>query len=272
MRLMKISDPGHFARRYAAVITAGISNPEHIRRRFPMPRGLRVTPLLLVVACVLSTASFPCNAQNAPTSPKFTLDLGGGWAGAYGKYSQGLKSGYNLRGSVGVAVYRPETEYDDKGKPVSANRLSIYLTATFLFNQSGFQPGVAVETAGSNPQNPNLLSATGGRVKFFSATFGPTFRCRTNGPVKPYFFGGLGWMRREAQITGESVEGVIYQPSGPVVGVTGGNSGAFAAGAGVDFGHINAVGGMKFFAEARVLHGIGINSGTTFAPGAGIRW
>jgi hypothetical protein len=29
---------------------------------------------------------------------------------------------------------------------------------------------------------------------------------------------------------------------------------------------------MKVFVDLRMLHGLGINSGTSFAPGAGIRW
>jgi hypothetical protein len=238
-----------------------------------MPRGLRVGLMLLLLACALSTASFQCLAQDTSSSPKFTVDLGGGWTGVYGNYAAGLMSGYNLRGGAGVALYRhPETEYDDKGKPTSTNPWSIYLTADFLFNQSDFQPGVAVQTAGSNPQSPGLLSATNGRTKFFSATLGPTFRYATKGRIQPYFFGGYGWMRREAQLTGESVQGTIYQPSSPVVGVTGGNSGAFAGGAGIDIGPFRALGGMKVFAEVRILHGLGINSGTTLAPGVGVRW
>ena len=249
-----------------------MSKLPEITSSMPCDRSLAV-PRATSIFLLLALAALPpfCRAQDFE-QPKFTVDLGGGWSGLYGNYSRGLKNGYNLRGGGGIAVYRPEMEYDNNGTPVSSNHWSIYLTATFLFNQSGFQPGVAVETAGSNPQNPKLLSATGGRTKFFSATFGPTFRCPTNGPVKPYIFGGFGWMRREAQITGEPIQGIIYQPSSPVVGVTGGNSGAFAAGVGVDIGHIDAVGGMKFFTEVRILHGLGINSGTTLAPAAGIRW
>lgn len=232
----------------------------------------RVTPILLLIACEFSATPVPCRAQDASNPLKFTADIGGGWAGVYGNYAGGLKNGYNLRGGGGIALYRPGTEYDEKGEPGSGNRWQIYLTAAFLFNQSGFQPNMAAQAAGSNPQYPGLLSATGGRTKFFSATLGPTFRCPTNGPVRPYVFAGYGWMRRDVQLTGESIEGTLYQPSSPVVGAIVGNSGAIAGGAGVDILNIQAVGGMKFFVEVRVLHGLGINSGTTLAPGAGVRW
>jgi hypothetical protein len=270
MRLMKISHLPYSGRRFAGV---GVFwNPQPARRGVPARRGSWVAPLLLVLAWALCAGSFPCHAQDASGARKFTIDAGGGVAPLFGNYASGLKTGYHLRGGVGVALYRSETEYDDKGSAIPGNRWSIYLTATFLFNQSGFEPGVVVGTAASNPQTPGLLSATSGRTKFFSATLGPTFRYAIKGRVQPYFFAGYGWMRREAQLTGESIQGPVYQPSSPVVGETGGSSGAFAAGAGIDIGPYWSVGGMKFFAEIRVLHGLGINSGTTLAPGGGIRF
>jgi len=271
MRLMETSSPNRYSGARFACVQTVLSNPES-PRRVRVQRRSSVSPLLLPLVWALCVVSLPCHAQDTSGSRKFTVDFGGGWAGLFGNYADGLKSGYNLRGGVGTALYRSEIEYDDKGCPIHGNRWSIYLTATFLFNQSGFQPGVAFETASSNPQNPALLSATNGRTKFFSATLGPTFRYAAKGSVQPYWFGGYGWMRRDAQLTGESVEGPVYQPSNPVVGVTGGNSGAFAAGAGIDIGPYRSVGGMKFFVEVRVLHGLGINSGTTLAPGGGVRW
>ena len=75
MRLMKISDPRYSARRFAGVMTAVLSNPTPTRQRFPMPRGLRAGPMLLLLACALSTASFQCRAQDASGSPKYTVDV-----------------------------------------------------------------------------------------------------------------------------------------------------------------------------------------------------
>lgn len=271
MRLMKISHLPYPHRCPAGVQTPMLSNPEPARCGVPARRGSWARSLLFLLAWALCVVSLPCHAQETSGSRKFTVDAGGGWAGLFGNYADGLKSGYHLRGGVGVALYRSETEYDDHGSAIPG-RWSIYLTATLLFNQSGFEPGVAVDTAGSNPQNPGLLSATGGRTKFFTATLGPTFRYATKGRIQPYFFAGYGWMRREAQLTGQSIQGPVYQPSSPVVGETGANSGAFASGAGIDIGPYWALGGMKFFTEVRVLHGIGINSGTTLATGGGIRW
>lgn len=238
-------------------------------------RRLDGTSIIVFLAVGLSGLAMQCNAEDATYLRRFTAEAGGGLAPVTGNYANGLSQpGYNLLAGAGFAVYRPDVEYDSRGIAVSPERWSIYLMADFMFNQSQFEDGAAAEAAKFNPQYPGLLSANGGRTKFFSATFGPVFRCPPKGKLhmSPYVFAGYGWLRRDVQLTGVSIQGPLYQPSSPVVAQTGGSSGAIAFGGGSDLAHIQALGGMRFFAEVRVLHGLGINSGTTIAPTFGVRW
>src|SRR5262249_51261772 len=88
------------------------------------PAGSRRAMRVLLLIALATLPRF-CRAQDFEEH-KYTVDFGGGWAPVYGNYAQGLEHGYHLRSGAGIALYRPQMEYDNNGKPVSANRWSIY--------------------------------------------------------------------------------------------------------------------------------------------------
>ena len=80
-----------------------------------------------------------------------------------------------------------------------------------------------------------------------------------------YAFGGFGFLRRTLELTGVSSIGTLLQPGNPVVFSSGSNSGAFDAGGGFNW-RFSKLGGLGFYAEAKVVRGLAINSGTTLVP------
>jgi hypothetical protein len=147
------------------------------------------------------------------------------------------------------------------------------LKGNFNFDQSDIKSSALQQAILLNPQNTSLLSATSGKAKFYFTTLDPTVRIAMAGHFSAYFLGGFGWLRRTIEFTGVSSQGGLLQPNGPAVFGPSGNSGVVDAGAGIDRGLKRDGGGFKIYIEARVIHGLANNSGTTLIPlSAGVRW
>jgi hypothetical protein len=206
-------------------------------------------------------------AQDAPPFHWWTLGAGGGWAPAVaGQDHSSLNNGWNFQAGGGFAL---RAGSDAGGQP---RRRLLYLNANFMFGQLAIKPSALQLAQSLNPTDVGLLEATSGRAKFYATTLDPTFRFRINdgGSVSGYFFGGFGWFRRSLEFTGVSGEGSLLQPSSPVVFGSGGNSGAYDAGGGIDF---TLRRGLTPYVEVRLIHGVAINSASTLLPiSAGIRW
>jgi hypothetical protein len=208
----------------------------------------------LSLACLLSAVT--CLAQDESNFHSCTLNIGGGFAPVAGAESGNLSAGWDFQAGGGFAINH-----------------RFFVTADFMFDQLGVKQ-TALEAAGaSNPTNVGVLEATGGRAKYFSTTLDPTYRFPSRGPATVYLFGGFGWMRRSIELTGVSGEGSLLEPNGPVVFGSGGDSGAYDAGAGANFRLGNKTGGLMLYVEARVIHGLAVNKSSTLIPiSGGIRW
>jgi hypothetical protein len=192
------------------------------------------------------------------------LNVGAGFAQAAGNERSNLNQGWNFHAGGGFALTPP---------PAQGHKWSLFLTANFMFDQMGIKQTALQQARVMNPTDIGLLEATSGKAKFYSTTLDPTFRIPVRGRFSLYLFAGFGWFRRDLEFTGSSSQGALLQPGSPVVFGNGGNSGAYDAGAGVDVRLPRALGGLMFYAEARVLHGLAVNNATTLVPiSAGLRW
>ncbi len=181
-----------------------------------------------------------------------------------GEEQSNLDRGWNFQAGAGFAL---------TPRPAPGHQWSLFLTADFMFDQLGIQAAALQQARLSNPTDIGLLEATSGKAKFYSTTLDPTFRFRVSRAVNVYAFGGFGWFRRNLEFMGTSGQGILLQPGSPAVFGSGGNSGAYDAGAGVNFRLPRALGGLMLYAEARVVHGLAVNNATTLVPiSAGIRW
>jgi hypothetical protein len=193
-----------------------------------------------------------------------TLNVGGGLTPVSGKDGSTLNRGWNFQAGGGFAV---------TSKPAPGHNWSALVTVNFLYDESGIKPDALQQARTLNPQNIGLLQATSGRAKLYSTTLDPTFRFRVKSQADIYVFGGYGWFRRTLEFTGVSSQGELLQPGNPVVFGRGGNSGGFDAGGGVNFKLPHRLSGLMVYAEAKVLKGLAINSGTTLLPVSfGVRW
>jgi hypothetical protein len=144
------------------------------------------------------------------------------------------------------------------------------VNVNFLFDQLAIKQSALQQAAVLNPTNLGLQEATSGRAKFYATTLDPMFRYWISPKVNVHVFGGFGWFRRTLEFTGVSDQGSLLQPSSPVVFGSGGSSGGYDAGGGVDFA---LPFGLMLYTDVRVVHGISINSSATLVPiSAGIRW
>jgi hypothetical protein len=207
----------------------------------------------LLLGCLLATVSG--FAQDALFYPHSCIaNLGGGFAPVAGSERSSLNSGWNFEAGIGAALG-------------SEHRVAV--TVDFMFDQLGVKQS-ALQVAGtSNPTNIGVLEATGGRAKYYTATFDPTYRFWARGATGLYVLGGFGWMRRSLTLTGVSGQGSLLEPNSPVVFANGGNSGALDVGAGTNV----KVGSWVLYGEARVIHGLAANKSSTLVPvSVGIRW
>jgi hypothetical protein len=141
-----------------------------------------------------------------------------------------------------------------------------------MFDQLSIKDSALTAARTMNPQDPTLLDATGGRAKVYVGTLDLMLR-RPLGWGSAYVFGGFGGMRRSLALTGPAGAGALIEPTSPTVFGSGGNSGAFDAGAGMNFRLGDHIGGITPYAEVRVVHGFADNSATTLIPlSIGIRY
>jgi len=241
--------------------------------------GVRIWGAILLGVVFLGPAScvaqFDPEPQPALTLHPFTVYGGVGVAPVSGADGHNLNRALNFQFGAGHATpirwwYRdtfPNPSYKTSPRAV------LYLNCNFLFDQSQITAQAIQQAIAANPQNTALLSAHSGQAKFFSATIDPTVRFAATERWSVYVLGGFGWLRRNIDLSGVSTQGTLLQPASPAVFGTGGSSGAFGGGGGVDFGVGHHGAGAKVYFETRFLRGLGVNSGTTLAPlSAGLRW
>ena len=215
---------------------------------------------LPIAAATLLLIPVICRAQNdRPDPPSWYVDGGGGWTAPVGTEASSLRQSWK-NFEAGVAAL-----------PCSSKSKRFFLGVNFLFDQLAAKKLAVTDAQALNPTNIGLLQATGGKAKYYSTTLEPTFRQSAGDRLTVYFFGGFGWFRRSLEFTGNAGFGALLQPGGPAVFGSGGNSGAFDAGAGADVRP--SKGRFTVYLEFRYLHGLALNHETTLIPlSAGFRW
>ncbi len=241
------------------------------------PCGSRV--LVSVAAmCAAAILGVPskCQAQYPENLHSYTVNVGAGIAPLSGTDGGSLGLGRSLQAGAGIALTsRPKEKPSkpDKYQPIPPRRWNIFLTGNFIFAQSTLDSAAVEQAIIMNPQDTQILSATSGKGKFYSTTLDPTLRINATNRVNVYLLAGFGWFRRTLDFTGVSFQGTALQPTNPTVFGISANSGGVDAGGGMDIGLTGRGGGLKLYFEARVLHGLAINNGTTVIPlSVGIRW
>jgi len=231
--------------------------------------------LIVSVVCAVSQISL---AQDFPGFHPYTLEAAAGTAlisGAdanaeiNGQSTRTLTEGLFWRLGGGFAVIGPRV-----GDQYTSRRSwSLFINGSFMYDRSGMTTQAVREAVVSNPQNVALLAATSGKARFYSAMLEPTLRLPASGPVRGYVFAGYGWLQRSLYFNGTSTQGSLLQPTSPGVFGTGGNSGAFDVGGGLDGELTRGGAGPRVFVELRYLRGTGLNGGTALIPiSAGLRW
>jgi hypothetical protein len=202
-----------------------------------------------------------CLAQDYSSDHWYTLNAGGGGTPIVGD-SNSFNAGWNVTAGAGFRTsHRPTPEH----------KWSVFLlNVNFMYDRLAIKQSALQQASILNPTNLGLQEATSGRAKFYTTTLDPMFRYWLSPKVDLHVFGGFGWFHRTLEFTGVANEGALLQPNSPVVFGSGGSSGGYDGGAGMDFALPR---GMMFYADFRVVHGISINSSTTLLPiSAGIRW
>lgn len=222
-------------------------------------------PALAVAAFLAIPAASHAQTQcGGPDWEKCTLNVGGGWSPVVGQDSHNFNTGWNFQAGAGLIM--------TGGKPDAA--WGWLVNGNFMIDQSAVNQTALQQAKILNPTNVGLLDATSASGKFYDTSLDlATFRFRLSDTVKLHVFGGFGWLHRSIDFKGPSSEGSLLQPGGPTVFGSGSNSGAFDAGAGINYRPKRGTAGLALYAEIRVVHGLTVNSATTLLPiSAGIRW
>jgi len=232
--------------------------------------------LIALLAAAAAPQSFAqdqtAKEQDLPTFHVDTFYISGGGgvvAGSDGKSVGGI---FSLQAGGGFAVTAlPYTEkYHGVQGPVE-HPWSFWVTGNLLYNQADVKQSALSQAIAENPQNTGLLTATSAKVKYYSTTGDLTFRYQVAPKVSLYTLVGFGWLRRTVDFNGVSGPLTVIQSTSPSVFAPGSDSGAVEGGGGANF-HVGLKGWM-IYVEARVLHGIGSNSGATLVPlSGGVRW
>ena len=253
---------------------------------------MRIRRLILLAFIFAPIGAAQCRSKEKGTVDDWTVprrvmaDVGGAWH--TGIENTGVyKSGIGLNAGGGVLVSSRSAHYTDTGE-CTDRHLYLYVTGNFLFSQSDLTPGTAFNIGQMNQQqNPTLLSATSGSVKYYTFIGEPTVQFRLPNfrfPPKSkfasnfqfisfYFLGGFGVMRRDLNLTGPPILGGVIQNSSTVVADFTENSALWDAGGGISFGPFKQTAGLTYFVEFRRIQGLGVNGGTTLEPfSVGIRW
>ncbi len=172
------------------------------------------------------------------------------------------KAGWGLQAGGGFAVAR-STEPDHGN--------SWYVTANFMYEK--FKANAKALGLASSENYPQLQNVTSAHGSFPAVTIDPTFRHAFNRRWGFYAGGGFGWLRRSIGFDGANVKmSTLLYPNSITLDRRASNSGVFDIGGGVNVAP-RKLGGFMLFAEARVYHGLAINSGSTLVPlSLGVRW
>lgn len=221
--------------------------------------------LCIAVLALPETApaqSSQCHFQ-ADEDQQCTLNAGGGFTAVTGADGNSLKSGWNFQAGAGLVMIGGDRDA----------RVTWFVNFNFMFDQLQAKHAALVQAAQDNPTNLGLLQANSATAKYYGVSADVlTLRIRPSETFAFYPFAGFGWLRRSVDFSGPSVQGELLQPLGPTVFGQGGDSGAIDGGIGVSYGP-KWMGPLKFYGEARFIHGLAINKSTTLIPlSAGIRW
>jgi hypothetical protein len=223
-------------------------------------------------ALILAALVFPCScrAQYPADFHPYTFDASAGWTSIHGADRQSFSAFPIFQLGAGVAWNRekPREYYPDAIHP-DFRHFNVLVTGQVLFGNSDLK-GQPASLFTTNPQNPTLLSATGGKGKFYAATAGPRFQYSGRW-LSVYAQPSAGWLRRSIDLTGPSTEGGALQPNSPAVFHQAGSSGVVRVTGGLS---VSVTKGLRLFGEIGLLQGLAINHGTMLAPilSGGARW
>lgn len=237
-------------------------HPARVRRR-------RLPGVFLLCAAIMWGLPLACPAQDDFAFHSCTASLGGGWTPRTGTDASSLNAGWNFQAGGGFAVWSRSTPLR---KTQNHNWWALFIGANFMFDRMGVTTAALQQARISNPTNVGLLEATSARARFFSMTLDPTLRIPITPRVSLYGLGGFGWFRRSIVFTGASSQGALLEPGAPAVFGSGGNSGAYDFGGGINVRPWKRV-GLTIYAEARFIRGLAVNNASTLVPlSAGVRW
>lgn len=220
--------------------------------------------VFLLCLAIMWGLPLTCPAQDDFAFHSCTASLGGGWTPRTGTDASSLDAGWNFQAGGGFSAWSHQTP--------DHRWWAAFITANFTFDRMPVTPAALQQARILNPANIGLLQATSARARFFSTTLDPTLRIPITPKVSLYALGGFGWFRRSLEFTGVSSQGALLQPGSPAVFGSGGNSGAYDFGGGIDYRPWKRV-GLMFYAEARFLRGLAVNNASTLVPlSAGVRW
>ena len=220
--------------------------------------------LLLAIGCLGQTPSqtqpeerhqdHSCTVDAAATLATFALPAGE-------DRNNFDKAGWGLQAGGGFAVSR--SAEPDRGN-------SWYVTANFMYEKFKANAKALGKASSENSVLANVTSAHG---SFPAVTIDPTFRHSFNRRFGFYAGGGFGWLKRSISFNGVNVTtSTLLYLNSITLDRLASNSGVFDIGAGVNAAP-GKLGGFMLFAEARVYHGLAINSGSTLVPlSLGVRW
>ena len=156
-----------------------------------------------------------------------TIYAGGGFTSLNGNdspnFKSGIHDGWKTFTAGGGFALTPLTAH---------NPAALFVTVDFLYSGMDLKSGV-LTAAQITPNNVGIIAATDGRANFYSTMLNFTVRSIPTRRASVYGFGGFGWFSRDIVLTGASTEGSLLQPNAPAVFRSGGDSGAFDIGAGV---------------------------------------
>jgi hypothetical protein len=178
----------------------------------------------------------------------FTFNVGGGLTTITGRDAGKLDHGGNFQAGAGYFFNR-----------------YVGVTGNFMFSDLGI---TGRELA--------LLNEPDGNARTYTFTVDPTLRLPLGHGVSVYVLAGGGWLRRTVEFTQPVLAqtfvfdpwwgffGPALVPANQVLGSVTNNSGAFNTGAGINLPLPRTH--VKFFIEARYVHGFTSNTNTSIVP------
>lgn len=200
-------------------------------------------------------------AQDYVDNHTCTLNAGGaGWSSVQGSDHGSLTGGWEQL-SIGAGI---------GPRPELGKTWRWLVTVNFSYQALGITQNAITQSQILNPLNLALEEANNGSAKAYGFTLDPVIRFGKFKHFKLYAFAGGGWFRRSLDFT-SSGEGTVLQPNSRTVYSTHSDSGSVDGGGGVNIKPWRS--GFTPYVEARVIHGLAINSRTTLVPiSVGVRW